>query len=149
MPIRSATTADAADISALVLSLARHYTRDGEETLPDWLSDSLSVQAMTEHISHDDNRSFVYVKAEKIVGYIGIKAQRHIYHLFVHEGVQRQGLGRILWERALAECDTDIITVRSSLNAVPIYLKFGFGIEGPVMEKEGIYYQSMEYRKIS
>ena len=146
MPIRCAAKADAAHISALALSLARHYTHDGEESLPGWLRNSLSEQAMREYLCDADNRSFVYVEAEKIVAYIGIMAQRHLYHLFVHEDFQGQGLARSLWERVLAECDTEIITVRSSLNAIPVYQKFGFKIKGPVLEKEGIYYQAMEYR---
>lgn len=86
----------------------------------------------------------------KIVGVVGMKERSHLYHLFVAEEYQGAGLARKLWEKALNESiesgNIKIVTVNSSNNAIGFYKKLGFKQTGPMIEKDGIQYNPMEYK---
>jgi ribosomal protein S18 acetylase RimI-like enzyme len=83
----------------------------------------------------------------EIVGFVGIRDNKHLYHLFVEEQFQRQGIGRALWDVARAEClasgNPGAFTVNSSNNAVPIYERLGFVRTGPTEERDGVRYNPM------
>ena len=55
---------------------------------------------------------------------------------------QGQGVARMLWEHAKAQClaqgNSGIFTVNSALNAQAVYLGFGFVPLGPERERGGI-----------
>jgi ribosomal protein S18 acetylase RimI-like enzyme len=74
-------------------------------------------------------RYWVAEKDKSIVGFVGIRDNSHLYHLFVSESEQRQGLARKLWHVAMAACreagNTGRFTVNSSNNAVPVYESLG------------------------
>jgi GNAT superfamily N-acetyltransferase len=83
-----------------------------------------------------------------VVGFVGVRENKHLYHLFVAKPVQRQGIGRELWEFAKRECEClghrGDFTVNSSNNAVPIYERWGFRRDGPPKTNaSGVVYNPM------
>jgi ribosomal protein S18 acetylase RimI-like enzyme len=99
------------------------------------------------------SRGFQYHIAEidgEIIGFVGIRENSHLYHLFVKQSLHRHGIGRRLWQVASEECcargNPGIFTVNSSNNAVPIYERFGFKRTGPAQEKNGVVFNPMELR---
>jgi len=75
-----------------------------------------------------------------------MKNKNHLYHLYVSNEYQGQGVARKLWEQAMSHCRNNIYTLRSSLYAVPVYKKFGFVEVGEAQEKNGIDFQEMELK---
>lgn len=83
----------------------------------------------------------------QLIGFVGVRDNSHLYHLFVAKALQRRGVGRMLWERAKHECELSghrgPFTVNSSNNAVPIYERWGFRLAGPRVNSNGILYNPM------
>ena len=98
------------------------------------------------------DRGFRYHVAEAdgaIVGFVGVRDNKHLYHLFVAKPVQRRGVGHQLWEFAKAQCEAlghrGAFTVNSSNNAVPIYERWGFRRDGPSKTNaSGVVYNPMK-----
>jgi GNAT superfamily N-acetyltransferase len=84
----------------------------------------------------------------RIVGFVGVRGNSHLYHLFVATPVQRRGIGRALWEAARLACEASghrgPFTVNASDNAVPVYERWGFRRAGPPRDSNGIVYNPME-----
>lgn len=62
-----------------------------------------SEQSIREFVAN----GFRYHVAElngRIVGFVGVRDNKHLYHLFVANEYQRQGLGRRLWSTARTAC---------------------------------------------
>jgi len=148
--IREAKFNDSSEIGELIRVLAEKF-----------ITHEFDSKARTHFLSANDGNSveknmksgFSYhVAADRgrIVGVVGVKNKSHLYHLFVAEDSQGKGLARKLWERALRELtsegDTRVVTVNSSNDAIGFYKKLGFNQTGPVIEKEGIQYNPMEYK---
>lgn len=78
--------------------------------------------------------------AGEIVAVLGLKQRRHLYHLFVEPGFQRQGLGTRLWHQCCSDNSGElgVVTVHSSLGAVGFYQALGFRISGPPESLGGI-----------
>ncbi|MEJ7804626.1 MAG: GNAT family N-acetyltransferase [Telluria sp.] len=101
-------------------------------------------------------RSFVgagmaYYVAEKegaILGFIAIRDNKHIFHMFVDKAHHRQGVATALWcaarAAALAAGNPGAFTVNASNYALPVYEAMGFMRTGPVQYKNGIYYNPMQ-----
>jgi ribosomal protein S18 acetylase RimI-like enzyme len=95
--------------------------------------------------THEDTNRQVGV----ILGFLVMKRFHHLSMLFVRPDVQRQGIGRRLWEHGMqtaivrhndgesSSCRTAtiIITVNSSPTAVTFYQSLGFHISGEPFEK--------------
>ena len=83
-----------------------------------------------------------------LVGFVGVRENTHLYHLFVATSLQGQGIGRMLWEVAKRECEASghrgAFTVNSSNNAVPIYERWGFRRAGPAQNSNGVVYNPMK-----
>jgi len=83
----------------------------------------------------------------ELVGFVGVRDNKHLYHLFVATPLQRRGIGRMLWEFAKRECETSghrgAFTVNSSNNAVPVYERWGFRRVGPAQNSNGVVYNPM------
>lgn len=81
------------------------------------------------------------------MGAAAISDNQNVEHLFVEPACQGAGLGRRLWEQlrdhALQSGNPGLFKVNSSLNAVPIYERFGFVIAAPKVEKFGGAYVPM------
>ena len=144
MSIRKATNRDVENISRLVASLAHFYLADKRQGLPEWFANTLTESEFLKRIASDEFANFVYERDNIIVAYIAMKGTRHLYHLFVEEQHQGNGIARALWQHAIQQCVSETYIVRSSLYAVAVYRKFGFVESGIVGEKEGIGFQPME-----
>lgn len=82
---------------------------------------------------------------------IGVAAARsggtHIALFFVDGRFHRQGVGRRLFETALAECPSDTMTVNSSPYAVPVYRALGFRETAAEQSVNGLRFTPMAFRK--
>ena len=146
MNIRVAEKNDVDKISNLVASLSHFYLKNPEDVLPEWFDQTLTNSAFSKRVAGTDYSNFVYEVEGEIIGYIAMKGNSHLFHLFVSEKHQGKGLSRELWAFATNVCVSNVYTLRSSLYAIPVYRKFGF-IESDVSgEKDGIGFQPMELR---
>lgn len=120
------------------------FTDEGRRTL--------LGQFSTSDLENRFNGNFRFHLAEiegNVVGSIGIREDRHVFHLFVSEAYHRRGIARALWETAKAAArlgnDAAGFTVNSSRYAVPVYRALGFREVGPEEERQGIISVSMRY----
>ncbi|MBB1387716.1 GNAT family N-acetyltransferase [Pseudoalteromonas sp. SG45-5] len=93
-----------------------------------------------------DNEMYVYESNSKVVGFIELKAGRHIAMLFVAPSCQKKGIGKSLILRVLAHARSDTITVSASLTSVQAYLNYGFERVGDISESAGLIYQPMQIK---
>jgi GNAT superfamily N-acetyltransferase len=146
--IRLATAADAEQISSVIIGLsAPFYTSPARAGAEPFLA-SVSAEAQRRNLSSPD---FLYYVAEsdgQFAGVVALRENAHLFHLFVASSFQRAGLATRLWSivkaEALAQGNTGRFTVNSSLNAVPVYERFGFVRKGDVQQMHGISFQPMQ-----
>jgi GNAT superfamily N-acetyltransferase len=148
MQVRSATVADAEQISSLIRSLSGPFllSQDGSGAEP--FLESIGAPAIRGYISAS-NFSYHVAEAEnEVVGLVALRDNSHLYHLFVAQAHQGKGLGRSLWllvkQAALQAGNSGRFTVNSSLNAVLVYERFGFVATGPKVEKHGVAFVPMQ-----
>lgn len=147
MNIRSANKTDSAKIQKLVLSLSHYYLNEQTAILPAWFLSSLSLTEFENRFSSKEFKNFVVEIDAEIVGYIAIKGNSNLYHLFVAQAFQGNGIAKQLWLHAIKFLNAPIITLRSSIYAVPVYKKWGFVEFGAIGEKEGILFQPMQFKR--
>ena len=70
----------------------------------------------------------------------------HISLFFVDSRFQRRGVGRALFNRVLADCAEDTLTVHSSPYAKPVYERLGFTDICGEQLQDGIRYYPMKRR---
>ena len=84
----------------------------------------------------------------RLVGAVGVRDNSHLYHLFVLEQYQRQGIARKLWQVAMEAClcqgNPGEFTVNSSIFALGVYEKFGFIAQSGPEEKNGVVFIPMK-----
>ncbi|HZM33786.1 MAG TPA: GNAT family N-acetyltransferase [Burkholderiales bacterium] len=145
--IRPLAQEDIESVASLLEALATQYIlHEFESSAKDQFLSRNNAQSIAKLVA----QGFRYHVAElngHIVGFVGVRDNRHLYHLFVANGYQRQGLGRRLWNIARAACleagSQGGFTVNSSNNAVPIYQRLGFVRAGPARNMEGVLYNPM------
>jgi GNAT superfamily N-acetyltransferase len=81
--------------------------------------------------SEEDHFFLLARHSDKIVGMIDIREHRHVSLFFVDAKFQNKGIGKTLFQKAVALCrnrgsDLNKFSVNSSPYAVPIYKKMGF-----------------------
>ncbi|HEY5600027.1 MAG TPA: GNAT family N-acetyltransferase [Candidatus Manganitrophaceae bacterium] len=146
--IREAGVSDAERISALVSDLSREFILP--DVAPDARSRFLSAldSAAIAEFMRGPFRYHVLEIGGELVGVVGVRDNRHLYHLFVAKNFQGRGLGRRLWEHAAAAClaqgNPGEFTVNASTNAVPVYEKLGFVATAPIQQRDGISYAPMK-----
>ncbi len=145
--IRDAEVDDVVFIKDLVVSLSRYYLENDNAELPEWLSRTLLVTEFEHRILSPEFNNYVFYNDEIILGYISIKGDGHLYHLFVREEFQGQGIAKALWDHVLDRHTSDLDSVRSSIYAVPVYTRFGFKESGPSLSKDGIAFQPMKFTR--
>lgn len=147
MKVEAASVADAEDISALIVELSEPFflspSREGAEP---FLA-SVSVQAELGYLSASNYSYYVARSNGKLAGVIALRDNSHLFHLFVAKPFQGQRLASSLWNvaktKAMQAGNRGEFTVNSSLNAVPVYEKFGFVGEGDIRRMHGISFQPM------
>ncbi|KGJ90929.1 GNAT family N-acetyltransferase [Colwellia psychrerythraea] len=147
MNIRIATKQDINSLCQLIESLSHFYLADKDANLPHWFSETLTKEAFLQRIESTEYNNFVYEIQGSIAGYLAFKGDSYLYHLFVSEDHQGKGVARYLWDYATTKCVAKCYTLRSSLNAVPIYKKFGFKVVGDAKERDGMGFQEMTLRR--
>ncbi|MDX1343691.1 MAG: GNAT family N-acetyltransferase [Reinekea sp.] len=145
MTIEDAKQHHLSAIKALVESLAHYYLEDTMAPLPEWFSNTLTEQSFEDRLNNPDYHNWVYRSGNEVLGYIAMKNDGHLYHLFVAEHAQGRGIARQLWEHVCKLVPQQTYTLRSSLYAVPVYRKFGFIETGAAGFKDGIGFQPMTY----
>ena len=90
-----------------------------------------------------DNHILVAEQDARVVGVVELKEGRHLAMLFVDPACQGRGIGHALFEAVLLRVREPVLTVRASLNAVPVYERYGFVLDGDVGEFNGLVYQQM------
>jgi GNAT superfamily N-acetyltransferase len=148
LAIREATPDDAGRISALIASLARHFLAD-----PDRPQDAaaffetITPAAIGDSIASGRYRYHLAESAGELAGIVGVRDAGHLYHLMVAEPLHGQGIASTLWsaakKAAASEGNTGRFTVNSSLNALPVYKRFGFRRTDEVQVQNGIAFVSM------
>lgn len=147
MVIRTAIVSDATSLSTLVSSLSHFFMSSPDEPIPEWLAATLTVPAFKERLLDTGFAHLIAEQDNKIVGYLSVTKAGHLYHCFVAEDYQGQGISRALWDSIQTQNYSKTWTVRSSLNAVPVYETFGFRSEGEPQEKNGLAFQPMSLNK--
>lgn len=83
-----------------------------------------------------------------VAGFIAVRDQRHLFHMFVDKRYHRQGIARCLWDvarqGAIDAGNEGIFTVNSSNYALPVYIRFGFVRTAPTQESKGLRYNPMQ-----
>lgn len=142
MQIRAATKADIREISQIITSLVTEFilptcTEQGAKLLLNSM-DQHSIEGYFEA----GYRYNVALIDNKIVAVIGIRENSHLYHLFVINQYQGQGIANSLWKyaksEAIAQGNPGFFTVNAALNAEQLYLKWGFTAIDGVRERMGI-----------
>ena len=84
-----------------------------------------------------------------LAGFVGVRANSHLFHLFVDKRWHGRGLARQLWNVARREAivrgGPGEFTVNSSNYAVPVYEAFGFVRTAPMQCVKGLYFNPMRY----
>lgn len=93
-------------------------------------------------------RYYAAVENGTLAGFIAIRDNSHLFHMFVSKSHHRKGVARQLWDvaraEAMAQGNPGMFTVNASNYAVPVYEKMGFVRTGPTQSKNGIFYNPMQ-----
>ena len=146
MNIRKAENSDIDNVARLVKSLSHFYLENGQLELPEWFSSTLVDSAFMSRFNDPNFFNFVAEIENKIVGYISIKSGFHLYHLFVSPDFHRLGIAKSLWQHMVNLLDIKQCTVRSSIFAIPVYIRLGFNVSGNIACKDGLSFQTMVYQ---
>ncbi len=83
-----------------------------------------------------------------IAGFIAIRENKHIFHMFVDKAFHRQGIAKALWqvarEAAIDAGNPGVFTVNASNYAMPVYEAMGFVRTASRQCKNGIEYNPMQ-----
>jgi GNAT superfamily N-acetyltransferase len=143
MIIRPAKTADIEQMQALAVSLSSYYLQHKDTAIPAWLANSFTWAEFNQRLNSGSFSHYVCEDASTIVGYLATKNGNNLYHLFVAEPHQGKGIAKALWQHAQTTLNAPVITLRSSVYAIPVYARFGFVAQGKLEEKDGVQFQVM------
>ena len=148
--IRAIEPSDIEPVANLLSQLASAYIiNEFERSAQERFLAKNNANAIREFIANG-YRYHVAESNGELVGFVGMRGNAHLYHLFVAAPLQGHGVGRMLWEFAKRACEVaghrGAFTVNSSNNAVPIYERWGFRRAGPPENSNGIVYNPMKFR---
>ena len=117
-----------------------------EEGVKEFKSHITPEQLIERYIG--DHDIIVARHADKFLGVIDIRQQHHISLFFVDAEFQNQGIGKVLFQKAIELCKEKVpelnqISVNSSPYAVPVYKRLGFQETEEEQFKNGMRYQPM------
>ncbi|MDH5929250.1 GNAT family N-acetyltransferase [Vibrio lentus] len=141
--IRSAEISDSKAISELILPLAKKYVCPTcDASVHDILLNSMSEENVGKYLSTNYNYVIAVTANDEVVGVAGVRDNSHLYHLFVDDNVQGNGLSRQLWEAVKEESirngNSGIFTVNSAVNAESVYSRFGFKRTEGIRNRQGM-----------
>jgi len=147
MILRPGTVADAGPIAALIASFQSELTVDPSGVGAEQFLASVSEHAERQYLESPRYSFIVAEDSGILAGFIAIRDNAHLFHLFVARPFHRNGLARRLWGAAREEAchrgNPGEFTVNSSLNAVAVYKAFGFLPSAPVTTMHGISFLPM------
>jgi len=150
--IRPALASDVENISLLLCSLTNQFiAKDLEKAGLEIMLNSMQPDAIRNNLNSGFSYSVALIDNE-IVGVIGVKGHDHLYHLFVAELFQGQGIAKQLWLSVLNDLEplyTSEYFVNASLNAVHFYKHLGFIASSDVEIKNGIKFVPMKFTATS
>jgi ribosomal protein S18 acetylase RimI-like enzyme len=139
---RRAEPDDAERVSALIMTFQASLTIDPTGAGAEKFLASVSTEAERSYIQSDRYRFLLAENDGELAGFIAMRDRTHVFHLFVAPKYQRRGLARELWLRARAAAESDgpaeEFTVNSSIEAVPVYERFGFRTCSEPVQESGI-----------
>lgn len=147
MIFRAAADSDAEAISELILSFRHQYLVDPSGVGAEEFLASVSAEAERGYIS---SAQYFYLVAEAegaVVGVMALRDRTHVFRLFVSSAWQGRGVARELWHRTreavVPPGESLAFTVNSSVQAVPVYTRFGFEQTSPPIQMHGITFVPM------
>ena len=147
MEIRRASIADAEAISRLVRGLSDSFFQSPGGAGAEPFFASTTPSAIAKNLAAANFDCVVAAEGDALVGYVALRDGRHLYHLFVASGHQGRGLARMLWDivrrRAQESGNPGEFTVNASMNAVPVYERFGFKATSEIVRSHGLVYLPM------
>lgn len=151
MEIRAATLKDSESISKLVCRLsAKYIAEDFSEQGEAFLLESMTPAAIRKYIQSGYRYHVAEVK-KQLVGVVAVKDNSHLYHLFVAQDYQRQGIASSLWQLAKQVClehgNPGEFTVNSSTYAQGVYESLGFVAQSGPQDKNGVIFIPMKLGK--
>lgn len=148
MEEREATAEDAAPVAELIRRLSRPFLLSPSGSGAERFFASISEDAIRRYIRADNFAYRVVLDRDELVAAVALRDNAHLYHLFVAESHQRQGLGRRLWDSirraSLQAGNPGVFTVNSSLDAVPFYQGLGFVKIGRAVRRHGVAFVRMK-----
>jgi GNAT superfamily N-acetyltransferase len=146
-----AIPSDATAISALITGLAKFFTVDANGVGAEGFMASLEPASIEKLICAPNFKYYAGLTNSEIVGVVAIRDNTHLFHLFVSERLQGNGIGKLLWKNArdaaIAAGNPGRFTINSTVFGVPIYESFGFKATGPKTETNGIAFIPMRYEQ--
>jgi GNAT superfamily N-acetyltransferase len=150
MNIRAAQISDAAPMAALIRSHQALLTLQPSGEGAEEFVQSVAEPALRAHLEAGNYVHFVAEHGGALVGFVAVRDNAHLFHLFVAAAHQRKGAARQLWAQARRHAELHgnpgEFTVNSSLNALAVYERFGFKQEAPRVEKHGVAFVPMRLR---
>ena len=116
---------------------AVHYSQEGKTAFHDAVFNEEYLDRLSLYGAFE---------GKELLGVIAIRKD-HLSLFFVKGGRRGQGIGKMLWNKILAETQAERITVHSSINAVAVYERLGFAATDGVREENGIRYIPMAYKR--
>src|SRR5438309_1052052 len=124
MNLRAGNVEDAGPIAALIASFQRELTIDPSGAGAEEFLATVSEAAERQYL---ESPRYFYIVAEEgnggLAGFIAMRDNTHLCHLFVTRSLHRTGVARQLWRQAREEAvrrgNSGEFTVNSSLNAIP------------------------------
>lgn len=147
--IRQAHIQDTLSISELLAEASQEFVVGelSEEGRVYYLS-QLTPERVVEKLS-SDFRFYVAEINNRLAGVAAIRANTHLYYLFVAKPFHRKGTARRLWAVVKADAirlgNPGMFTVNASRFTVSSYERLGFVQKGPTKTLQGILYAPMEF----
>jgi len=145
--LRAGTVADAPAVGALVMDLLPFLTIDPQGRGAESFVANIDAAAQERYLAAPAFRYQLAWRGNALAGFVAMRDNGHLFHLFVDRALHGQGLGRRLWElardEALALGNPGVFTVNASDHALAMYTRLGFVPTGPREEQRGIAWTSM------
>ena len=124
--IRQGTTEDAPAISVLLKQSIPYVIEDMAQNGATRFLESFEESAVAERLCSSSYFHLLAVHSDHLLGFMALRDNRHLYHLFVRPEAHGKGIARELWSQLLAMAGPGPFTVNSSMFAVEAYRRLGF-----------------------